>query len=70
MNNKQRAKAGRATLLWFTVNHGERGEGLQRQNLVDLLADLAHYCDAVGAGFSGLPYLGGGSLLRGNGGSY
>jgi hypothetical protein len=42
--NDERAYWAGETLDYFTRTHGEE-EGGRQQNLVDLLADLAHYCD-------------------------
>jgi hypothetical protein len=45
--NEQRASAAGETLAFFAMKAGELGDdnGLDEQNLTDLLADLAHYCD-------------------------
>jgi hypothetical protein len=42
--NDERAYWAGETLAYFTRTYGEQ-EGGDRQNLADLLADLAHYCD-------------------------
>lgn len=42
--NDERAEWAGDALKRFTAEHGEEAGGT-RQNLVDLLTDLAHYCD-------------------------
>jgi hypothetical protein len=48
--NDQRANAGGMTLAYFAMTHGELADdnSLDAQNMTDLLADLAHYCDREG----------------------
>jgi hypothetical protein len=48
--NQKRANAAERALLVFAQDFGETDEwkylgGLAEQNLADLLADLAHFCD-------------------------
>jgi hypothetical protein len=45
--NARRASEGMLTLEFFTETFGENLRGLERQNLVDLLAQLGHYCDTA-----------------------
>jgi hypothetical protein len=50
--NDERAYWAGETLAYFTRTYGEQ-EGGDRQNLADLLADLAHYCDRNGLSLDG-----------------
>jgi hypothetical protein len=52
MNDARAEWAGDA-LAYFARKHGEEEEGCEAQNLADLLADLAHYCDRNGLSLDG-----------------
>lgn len=56
IENERRSLAAESTLTSFAALRGELGEmgGLGRlaeQNVVDLIADLAHFCEARGIDF-------------------
>lgn len=50
--NDRRADAAENVLRLFTKDMGEEGEGLEVQNLTDLISDFAHYCDRQGIQFA------------------
>ena len=51
--NDARAEWAGDSLAYFAKKHGEEEEGCEAQNLADLLADLAHYCDRNGLSLDG-----------------